>query len=96
MFHPQKPDLAAYSHFFGNFGPGRPGGRSDSFDSGTSAATPVAAGVAALLLSAIPDLTPLGLKTTLESTATGIGADWNADLGHGIINASAAYSSLVH
>jgi hypothetical protein len=45
MFDPRKPDISAYSHFFGNFGPGRPGGTQKApFDNGTSAATPLAAG----------------------------------------------------
>ena len=97
MFEERKPDLAAYSHFFANFGPNRPGGESQPFDSGTSAATPVAAGVGALLLSAQPNLTPRGLKTLLTDTAIGVGGvGWNPHLGHGIINASAAYSHLVN
>jgi subtilisin family serine protease len=59
MFEAAKPDVASYSHFFGNFGPGRPGGETHSpFDNGTSCATPVASGVAALLLSAFPGLSP--------------------------------------
>lgn len=32
MFAAPKPDLACYSHFFGNFGPGRPGGLAQPFD----------------------------------------------------------------
>ncbi len=46
---PQKPDLAAYSHFLGSevFGPG-------TADSGTSAACPVAAGIVAALRSKLP------------------------------------------
>jgi serine protease AprX len=93
MFEQQKPDVASYSHFFGNFGPGRPGGIGTPFDNGTSAATPVAAGVAAMLLSAFPGLTPAGLKNVLVQTAIG-GGGWNADSGHGIIDATAAYNFL--
>lgn len=93
MFEPQKPDIASYSHFFGNFGPGRPGGTDSMFDSGTSAATPVAAGVAAMLLSAFPGLTPAQLKDVLIQTAIG-GGGWNANFGHGIIDAGAAYDFL--
>lgn len=93
MFETHKPDIASYSHFFGNFGPGRPGGTAQPFDNGTSAATPVAAGVAAMLLSAFPGLTPARLKDALIRTAIGAGG-WNADLGHGIIDAGAAYSFL--
>ena len=93
MFESEKPDIASYSHFFGNFGPGRPGGAASMFDSGTSAATPVAAGVAAMLLSAFPGLTPAQIKDVLIRTAIGSGG-WNADFGHGIIDAGAAYDFL--
>ena len=93
MFEKEMPDLAAYSHFFGNFGPGRPGGEHDPFDSGTSAACPIAAGIVALLLSAKPDATPAELRTALVAGASGSGA-WDADLGCGIVNAGASYASL--
>jgi len=66
VFERNKPDVASYSHFFGNFGPGRPAdGEASSFDNGTSAATPVAAGVGALLMSAFPNLRPDRLKQAL-------------------------------
>lgn len=97
MFFPQKPDVASYSHFFGNFGPGRPaGGGVGDFDNGTSAATPVAAGVGALLLSAFPNLTPQELKDTLvaEAASIGTGLGWNRDYGHGVISAAATYNAL--
>lgn len=93
MFEAQKPDLACYSHFFGNFGPNRPGGMAQPFDNGTSAATPVAAGVAALLLSAFPHLDPVSLKEALVRTAVG-GSAWTASLGYGVIDAGAAYRFL--
>jgi serine protease AprX len=98
MFEPKKPDIAAYSHCFGNFGPGRPGGLAQPFDNGTSAASPVAAGVVALLLSAFPQAGPDTLKRVLIETACQIGRDigWNRDYGHGIINAGMAYSALRH
>ena len=95
-FFRRKPDLASYSHFFGNFGPGRPGGTAQPFDNGTSAAAPVAAGVGALLLSAFPDLTPDKLKDVLLDGAFDIGAPgWDADTGLGVINAAASYNLLV-
>jgi subtilisin family serine protease len=96
MFEQQKPDLAAYSHVFGNFGPGRPGGITEApFDNGTSAATPVAAGVAALLIGAFPGLTPDDLRAALVEGATNGGsADWSPDFGRGIVNAAAAYAVL--
>jgi subtilisin family serine protease len=93
MFERQKPDIASYSHIFGNFGPDRPGGDATPFDSGTSAATPVAAGVGAMLLSAFPALTPAQLKAVLIRTAIG-GGGWNAEFGNGIIDAAAAYNFL--
>jgi subtilisin family serine protease len=95
-FAAEKPDVAAYSHFFGNFGPGRPaGGDSSRFDNGTSAATPVAAGVGALLMSAIPDLTPARLKAALIQGAINIGPPgWDRDFGHGVVNAAASYHLL--
>jgi serine protease AprX len=95
MFERTKPDLAAYSHILGNFGPGRPGGTAQPFDNGTSAATPVAAGVAALLLSAFPDVTPDQLLAALVSGAARTGeADWDPDFGRGVVNAAGACAIL--
>jgi serine protease AprX len=95
MFAPEKPDLAAYSHFFGNFGPGRPAGTGQPFDNGTSAAAPVAAGVGALLLSAFPDLDPMRLRDALIAGATRVSSHpWDRDHGRGIINAAASYTHL--
>ncbi|MEM9218572.1 MAG: S8 family serine peptidase [Cyanobacteria bacterium P01_F01_bin.150] len=95
LYEPNKPDIAAYSHFFANFGPGRPGGLAQPFDNGTSAATPLAAGVGALLMSAFPELTPNQLKAILIKGASNLNAPgWDPDTGHGVINAAAAYSFL--
>jgi subtilisin family serine protease len=95
MFVEQKPDLAAYSHFFGNFGPDRPGGTDQPFDNGTSAATPVAAGVAALLLSAYPNLTADELRQALIDGAVKVsGETWDRDYGRGVVNAAASYTLL--
>lgn len=94
-FDANKPDVAAYSHFFGNFGPGRPGGNATPFDNGTSAASPLAAGVGALLMSAIPGLTPMRLKAALIQGATNLGVPgWDSDTGAGVINAAVAYNLL--
>ncbi|MEV0370618.1 S8 family serine peptidase [Streptomyces sp. NPDC050636] len=98
MFEKEKPDLAAYTHFFGNFGPGRPGGTSASpFDSGTSAATPIAAGAAALLLSAFPELSPGDLrKALLAGLVSTTGSPWDPGYGQGILNVAASYWNLLH
>jgi serine protease AprX len=89
MFAPEKPDVAAYSHFFGNFGPGRPGGNEVPFDNGTSAACPVVSGVVALLLSVRPGSDPAAIHRALVESA---GGAWDPGLGHGVIDpASAAH-----
>jgi serine protease AprX len=95
-FENNKPDVASYSHFFGNFGPGRPAdGEASSFDNGTSAATPVAAGVGALLMSAFPDLGPARLKQALIAGTINLGTPgWDADTGSGVINAASSYALL--
>ena len=92
-----KPDISAYSHFFGNFGPGRPAGTSTQpFDSGTSAACPVAAGVGALLLSMFGELTPEQLKGIMCQTATNIGKPgFDFETGYGVINAAVAHHRLL-
>ena len=95
MFEREKPDLSSYSHLFANFGPGRPGGDTSSpFDNGTSAATPVAAGVATLLVNARPGVTPSDIRAALVEGATSDGSGWSADFGRGVVNAAAAYEAL--
>ncbi|HYJ22424.1 MAG TPA: S8 family serine peptidase [Solirubrobacterales bacterium] len=95
MFMAEKPDLAAYSHLFANFGQGRPGGEPPPFDNGTSAATPVACGVGALLLGAHPGTSPGRLKQALIASAVDVPAGgWNADIGHGVIHAGGAFAQL--
>lgn len=84
VWHNDKPDLSAYTHFLGSeaFGPG-------SADGGTSTACPVAAGcVAALRTSQRPStLTPGQLFEAFRQTSSQPSgpSGWNADLGHGII-----------
>ena len=66
---------------------------------GTSCATPYAAGVAALLKSKDPSLTPAQVRTALVSTATDMtfdgGAGWDRFTGYGLVNANNALLSLV-
>lgn len=100
MFEEKKPDFASYTHLFGNFGPGRPGGvpapPASPFDNGTSAATPVAAGVGALLLSAFPEVTPGELREALlAGLVNPTGKAWDPGYGRGIVNAAASYSFLL-
>jgi subtilisin family serine protease len=86
----RKPDLAASSHFRG----------SSVFpaDSGTSAASPVAAGVAAALRQRLNDpakFKPAQLKGLLQRTADDLERDgWDHDLGYGVIDAAAAIKRL--
>jgi hypothetical protein len=80
------------------YDPGNPSsGYTDSFG-GTSGASPVAAGVGALVLSALPDLTWDALRELLRTTATKIdpeGGDYDANghslsYGYGRVDAMAA------
>lgn len=69
---------------------------------GTSAAAPVVAGIAALVLSQNPSLTGLEVRNIIESTAQKIGGypyayqpgrnngTWHQEMGYGLVNAAAA------
>ena len=71
------PGAAVWSTtYYGSYGP----------KSGTSMASPVVAGVAALYKSVHPDATPAQITARLKATATRGGSD----LGAGIVNAAAA------
>lgn len=61
--------------------------------SGTSAATPIVAGVSALILSAFPDLTAMELRGALLATASRAGDPDNV-YGYGIVNAQAALKTF--
>lgn len=79
---PNKPDFCSVTHFQGFF---------DS-DSGTSAATPIAAGVVALLKQANPSLSQSETKEILITTSKAVGAEgWNQSFGAGIIQGKLAY-----
>ena len=85
----RKPDLAGFSHFAGS--------GIYPADGGTSAASPVAAGVAAALRQAFATdrLAPAQLKGLLQRTARDLNGDgWDYDLGYGVIDAAAAVKAL--
>jgi len=80
-----KPDFCSVTHFTGFF----------PSDSGTSAATPIAAGVVALLKQANPALTQDQVKNALKTTAKDIGpGGFDQHSGSGIIRAKAAYEAI--
>jgi subtilisin family serine protease len=81
----RKPDVCAPSHFAGY----------TRNDSGTSAATPVAAGALALLAQAVPGVRQAEAKAALEETARDICAPgWDPQSGHGVIRVDAALARL--
>ena len=59
---------------------------------GTSFSSPITAGVAALVMSANPNLTPDQVETVLENSADDLvaGVDWHMYYGHGRVNAEKA------
>jgi len=72
------------------------GGHSKNYDemSGTSMATPMVAGVCALILSANPNLSPGEVRTILHDTAVDLGpAGWDEQYGYGNVDALAAVNS---
>jgi Subtilase family len=82
---PNKPDFCSISHFAGYF----------TSDSGTSAATPVLAGVVALFKQAKPAATQDQIKNALKATAKDIGpAGFDQHSGAGIVQGHAAYLHL--
>lgn len=68
-----------------------PNGHYYSSFNGTSSATPIVAGVAALVLSKDPNLTPDQVRTRLQSTADDLGTGGpDPQFGHGRVNACRA------
>lgn len=82
----EKPDFCGITHFKGYNNP----------DTGTSAATPIVAGVIGLLKCAKPDRTHAQIKAALQKTAKDIGnPGFDSNAGYGIIRAYAAYRLLM-
>jgi thermitase len=63
--------------------------------SGTSMATPMVAGIAGLVLSQNPSLTPTQVAGIIEASS-GDGVSWNQNLAFGVVNAYNAVSSAIH
>jgi subtilisin family serine protease len=89
---PNKPDFCSITHFAGYF----PNLDSSwTSDTGTSAATPIAAGVVALLKQFDLSLNQDQVKDVLSSTAKNIGpVGWDQHSGHGIIQGKSALYKL--
>lgn len=82
---PQKPDFVSVTHFTGYF----------NSDSGTSAATPIAAGVVALLKQANSGFTQEQIKQLLKNTAKDLGpAGWDQHTGAGVIRPKVAFDTV--
>jgi len=104
----QKPEIVApqggNTSFFGQDIPDQPGASTlgecldgDTLPNfpGTSASAPHAAGVAALLLDAIPSLTPEQLYDGMKQSAIDmLGAGFDLDSGFGLLQADTAFQRL--
>jgi len=87
-----KPEVCALGvHNFVAASTPTSGDTTYQWGNGTSYATPLVAGVVALLLEAHPDWTPKQVRDALTKTADASGAPDN-DYGWGIVNAAAAVS----
>jgi subtilisin family serine protease len=92
-----KPDVVAPDdiHITGAGGFGDPDGRGGFILCGTSGSAPHVAGVAALILSKNPSLTPDQVRNALENTAVDLGSSGADDIfGFGRIDAFAAVQSV--
>ncbi len=88
---PDKPDIAAYTHFSGS------GVYPNDVDGGTSAACPVAAGVVAAVRSRYPAaaLSPAQLRNLIRRSANDLGAQgFDYDHGYGVIDVDALVDLL--
>ena len=91
-FLPQKPDITAYTHFFGSEAAGR-----KRPDTGTSASCPIAAGSIAAIRTRLPpsNVPPASLNGTLRNTARALTVGgWDAASGYGIVDPVAAGRAL--
>ena len=62
---------------------------------GTSQASPLVAGIAALLFAEVPSLTPDDVQELLQSTTQELGASgWDCEYGYGMVDAYAALAEL--
>ncbi|MEM7703476.1 MAG: S8/S53 family peptidase [Pseudomonadota bacterium] len=90
MGAPNKPDIAAATHFNGS--------GVSSVDSGTSASCPVASGCVAALRTALPQntLNPATLFDALRQNTpeARAGQSWNGETGFGILDLDAAAADL--
>lgn len=84
--HPQKPDFCSVTHFRGYY---------PDADSGTSAATPILAGVCALFMQAKPGRSQAQIKADLVASCKDIGpSGFDIHSGHGIVRPKAAYDRM--
>jgi hypothetical protein len=91
----QKPEIVAPDGGDNTFFGGDYEGNGTPNFFGTSAATPHAAGLAALLKQLDPSLSPDALYNTLQTTAIDMGVTGvDADSGHGLVQADLALTSL--
>jgi hypothetical protein len=83
----KKPDLCAPSNFLEL-------ADANTANGGTSTATALVAGVIASLRGRWGTVSPAEMKQTLNDTVTPVGGGWNANTGHGVLNARGAFERL--